>query len=81
MLSCPITACGCSATIAYRSKDSRYNQDQPGKGFVPLDNVVGRAFLVTFPFSRFGPIDFHHEVFAGVPDASDSADAAGALAR
>ncbi|WP_396641252.1 signal peptidase I [Microbacterium sp.] len=62
----------------YRSKDSRYNQDQPGKGFVPLDNVVGRAFLVTFPFSRFGTIDFHHGVFAGVPEPEG---AAGALAR
>ncbi|MDQ1128799.1 signal peptidase I [Microbacterium sp. SORGH_AS_0888] len=50
-----------------RSKDSRYNQDQPGKGFVPMDNVVGRAFVITWPFSRFGPIDFHHAVFAGVP--------------
>jgi signal peptidase I len=62
----------------YRSKDSRYNQEQPGRGFVPLDNVVGRAFLVTFPFSRFGPIDFHHGVFAGVPDPTDTA---GALER
>lgn len=51
----------------YRSKDSRYNQDQPGRGFVPIDNVVGRAFLITWPFDRFGGIDFHHEVFADVP--------------
>lgn len=53
----------------YSSKDSRYNTDQPGKGFVPIDNLVGRAFLVTWPFDRFGPLDFHHDVFAGVPDA------------
>ncbi len=51
-----------------RSKDSRYNQEQPGKGFVPLGNVVGRAFVITWPFDRFGAIDFHHQVFAGVPD-------------
>ena len=51
----------------YRSKDSRYNTDQPGKGFVPIDNLVGRAFLVTWPFDRFGFLDFHHDVFAGVP--------------
>ena len=59
----------------YRSKDSRYNTDQPGEGFVPIDNLVGRAFLVTWPFDRFGALDFHHEVFAGVPDpeAEDSA--------
>jgi signal peptidase I len=52
----------------YSSKDSRYNQDQPGKGFVPVDNVVGRAFLITWPFSRFGLLDPQHAVFAGVPE-------------
>lgn len=52
----------------YSSKDSRYNQDQPGKGFVPVENVVGRAFLITWPFDRFGMLDFHHEVFESVPD-------------
>jgi signal peptidase I len=57
----------------YRSKDSRYNQDQPGKGFVPMDNLVGRAFLITWPFDRFGAIDFHHEVFAAVPEAGADA--------
>ncbi|HWL76489.1 signal peptidase I [Microbacterium sp.] len=51
-----------------RSRDSRYNTDQPGKGFVPLENVVGRAFLITWPFDRFGTLDFHHDVFAGVPE-------------
>ena len=51
-----------------RSKDSRYNQEEPGKGFVPVENVVGRAFLITWPLNRFGGIDTHHEVFAGVPE-------------
>ncbi len=50
------------------SRDSRYHADQPSRGFVPLDNVVGRAFLITWPFDRFGTIDFHHDVFAGVPE-------------
>ena len=50
------------------SKDSRYNMEQPSKGFVPIDNVVGRAFLITWPFNRLGPIDTHHAVFDGVPD-------------
>jgi signal peptidase I len=54
----------------YSSKDSRYNQEQPGKGFVPIENVVGRAFLITWPFNRFGMLDFHHEVFSGVPAPS-----------
>ena len=49
------------------SQDSRYHQDQPGGGFVPLDNVVGRAFLKTWPIDRFGAIDGHHDVYSGVP--------------
>ncbi|MFV0320233.1 MAG: signal peptidase I [Microbacterium sp.] len=53
----------------YSSKDSRYNQDQPGDGFVPLDNVVGRAFVITWPLGRFGLLDDHGDVFAAVPDA------------
>lgn len=52
-----------------RSQDSRYHLDQPSHGFVPLDNVVGRAFLITWPLNRMGPIDAHHAVFAGVPSA------------
>ncbi|MGC5171102.1 signal peptidase I [Micromonospora sp. DT81.3] len=51
-----------------RSKDSRYNQEEPGKGFVPVANVVGRAFVITWPLNRFGTINTHHEVFAGVPE-------------
>ncbi|MFS0867292.1 signal peptidase I [Microbacterium sp. 179-B 1A2 NHS] len=51
------------------SQDSRYHQDQPGGGFVPLDNVVGRAFLKTWPIERLGTIDGHHDVFSGVPEA------------
>ncbi|MCT9820310.1 signal peptidase I [Microbacterium sp. W1N] len=50
------------------SRDSRYNMEQPSKGFVPLDNVVGRAFIITWPVARFGLIDFHHDVFSGVPE-------------
>ncbi|WP_029144319.1 signal peptidase I [Microbacterium luticocti] len=55
-----------------RSRDSRYNQNQPGKGFVPMQNVVGRAFVITWPFPRFGLIDFHHPVFAQIPAPSSS---------
>lgn len=53
------------------SKDSRYNTDQPGDGFVPVDNLVGRAFIISWPFDRFGLLDSHHEVFAGVPEGAD----------
>lgn len=55
-----------------QSKDARYNQDQPGQGFVPLDNVVGRAFLITWPLNRFGLIDTQDAVFMGIPDPESS---------
>ncbi|MCR2811640.1 signal peptidase I [Microbacterium sp. zg.Y1090] len=51
------------------SRDSRYNVDQPGKGFVPIENVVGRAFLITWPLDRLGLIDGQHDVFAGIPSS------------
>ena len=52
-----------------RSQDSRAHQELPGGGFVPLDDVVGRAFLTTWPLSRFGLIDTHDEVFRGVAES------------
>ena len=52
-----------------RSRDSRAHQELPSGGFVPLENVVGKAFLTTWPFDRLGAIDGHHDSFNGVPDA------------
>lgn len=51
-----------------RSSDSRYNMEQPSKGFVPIDNVVGRAFLITWPLGHLSFIDGHSAVFDGVPE-------------
>jgi len=51
-----------------RSQDSRAHQELPGNGFVPLENVVGRAFLTTWPLDRLGPIDTHDAVFRAVPE-------------
>ncbi|MBT2485720.1 MULTISPECIES: signal peptidase I [unclassified Microbacterium] len=51
-----------------RSRDSRAHQDLPSGGFVPLANVVGKAFLTTWPLDRVGTIDGHHEIFNGVPE-------------
>lgn len=50
----------------YSSKDSRYNQDQPGRGFVSEEEIVGRAFVINWPLNRFALIDSHPEVFAGL---------------
>lgn len=36
------------------SMDSRFHMDQPGHGFVPLDDVVGRAFVKAWPINRWG---------------------------
>ena len=37
----------------YNSADSRYHMDDPGKGFVPLSDVVGKAFVVSWPVSHW----------------------------
>lgn len=34
------------------SEDSRAHQQQPGKGFVPVHDVIGRAFTVVWPLDR-----------------------------
>ncbi len=52
----------------YDSKDSRYNGDTPSKGFVPLSDVTGRAFVISWPSSRWTWLDDHPEVFAGVEE-------------
>lgn len=50
----------------YNSADSRYNTDKPGNGFVPIDNVVGRAILVTWPIEQWAWLDDYPQVFRGV---------------
>src|SRR5665647_374297 len=54
----------------YNSKDSRYNGDTPGKGFVPISNVVGRALVISWPLSRWTWLDDYPEVFRGVEQAA-----------
>ncbi|MTE23675.1 signal peptidase I [Microbacterium sp. ZXX196] len=54
-----------------RSQDSRYHADQPGGGFVPLDNVVGRVVLRTWPLSHFGTLSSASDAFMGVPDPAE----------
>lgn len=52
-----------------RSQDSRYHNTQPGGGFVPLDDIVGRVVLRTWPLTHFGPLDDRSSTFMGVPAA------------
>ncbi|KQZ08565.1 signal peptidase I [Agromyces fucosus] len=55
----------------YNSKDSRYNRETPLKGFVPIDNVVGRAFVVSWPVDHWAWLGNYPEVFDGVDEAGD----------
>jgi signal peptidase I len=34
------------------SEDSRAHRQQPGEGFVPVDDVIGRAFTIVWPLDR-----------------------------
>jgi len=54
----------------YNSKDSRYNGGTPLKGYVPVDNVVGRAFVVSWPISHWAWLDNYPSVFDGVEEAA-----------
>ena len=53
----------------YDSLDSRYHPNTPGKGFVPMDNVVGRALVISWPLERWSWLSDYPEVFRGVEDA------------
>lgn len=49
------------------SRDSRYHQGDPGGGAIPLDNVVGVAFLTLWPLDRATVLRNPGDTFAGVP--------------
>ncbi|MGW2254366.1 signal peptidase I [Kitasatospora sp. NPDC001660] len=67
------------------SLDSRFHMDQPGGGTVPVDDVIGRAFVVAWPIDRWAtlpvPSTFDQKgLEAGVPLVPPVAGAAGAVA-
>ncbi|GAA0959078.1 signal peptidase I [Frigoribacterium faeni] len=55
----------------YNSKDSRYNGATPSKGFVPMSDVVGRAFVISWPSSRWQWLDDYPDVFRGTEREGD----------
>jgi signal peptidase I len=55
----------------YDSKDSRYNRDTPSKGFVPLSDVTGRAFVISWPTAHWTWLDDYPGVFAGVEERDE----------
>lgn len=52
------------------SQDSRYQQGGPGGGAVPLDHVVGVAFVTVWPVDRWEVLRNPGATFADVPEAS-----------
>ncbi|WP_236023603.1 signal peptidase I [Bifidobacterium miconis] len=54
------------------SADSRYHQDDGDHGLVPVDDVVGVAVARYWPIDRIGLFADHRDVFADVPDGSES---------
>ncbi|MFC9919257.1 signal peptidase I [Agromyces binzhouensis] len=54
----------------YNSKDSRYNTGTPLEGFVPIENVVGRAVVVSWPISNWAWLDNYPAVFSGVDEGT-----------
>jgi signal peptidase I len=49
------------------SQDSRFHQNQPGGGTVPMSDVVGKAFVKVWPLGRAGLLRNPSSTFAKVP--------------
>ncbi|MEV6974249.1 signal peptidase I [Kitasatospora sp. NPDC093806] len=67
------------------SLDSRFHMDQPGGGTVPVDEVIGRAFVVAWPINRWStlpvPGTFDQKgLAAATPVVPAAAGAVGAVA-
>ena len=62
------------------SADSRYHQDQPGKGFVPISDVDGRAMVIAWPLTRWAVLGNYPQVFGDVPKPATPAPSAPSLA-
>jgi signal peptidase I len=53
----------------YNSADSAFHKNDPGKGFLPESDVVGRAFLISWPTNHWTWLDNYPLVFAAVDKA------------
>jgi signal peptidase I len=52
----------------YDSADSRFHLNSESGGFVPIENVVGRAFVTVWPFDRIGLVPKMANTY--IPDAT-----------
>jgi signal peptidase I len=53
------------------SEDSRFHAELPSRGFVSNDWVVGRAFVISWPFENWKLLDSYPDVFKNVPNSSN----------
>ena len=59
----------------YNSKDSRFNTDKPGGGFVSKDDIVGRAFVVSWPMKNWAWLPNYASNFSTVQTPATPAPA------
>ncbi len=52
----------------YHSADSLYHINEPSGGFIPMDDVVGKALVISLPISRWAVLDNYPATFSGVED-------------
>ncbi len=52
------------------SADSRWHLGDPGGGSVPMDDIVGSAFVTVWPLDNIGLLRNPGDTFADVPDPS-----------
>ncbi|TWE19737.1 signal peptidase I [Kitasatospora atroaurantiaca] len=57
------------------SADSRYHMGNPGGGTIPMENVVGRAFVIAWPMQRVSQLDVPSSL-SSLPVLSPPAQAA-----
>lgn len=55
------------------SDDSRFHQDLPSGGFVPLSEVVGKAFVITWPIRHWTHLGDYPDVFRKAAAAAPGA--------
>ncbi|MEP6481070.1 MAG: signal peptidase I [Rhodoglobus sp.] len=54
----------------YDSADSAYHRNDPNGGFVPIDHVVGRALLISWPVNHWTWLDNYPVTFHDVDKAA-----------
>ena len=54
----------------YDSSDSRFHTGTPTHGAVPVTDIVGRAFVISWPANRWTWLSNYPETFAAIPVAA-----------